>query len=159
MRSIKGFNLSQKCMLALLELKLLFSLFDTNHDGIISQNEIQNVIEATTGTSFQPEQLTAFMKLVDTDNSGDITIDEFTTLMNEHVQQKFLGLLELFNKFDVDKNGSVDKDEFEQIIKTVDNGISNEQIDLFTSLLDKNDSGNILFIKDTRFLAGFPEDL
>ena len=49
-------------------MKLLFSLFDSNHDGRISQDEIKQLVETVSGQSWSEEQLDAFMKVVDTDS-------------------------------------------------------------------------------------------
>ncbi|CAM4741280.1 unnamed protein product [Rotaria magnacalcarata] len=67
------------------ELKLLFSLFDTNHDGCITYDEIKQLVETVSGQIWTEEQLVAFMKIVDMDTSGDITVDEFTVMMNEYI--------------------------------------------------------------------------
>jgi Ca2+-binding EF-hand superfamily protein len=96
-------------------LKLLFSLFDTDHDGRITQDEVKQLVETASGHPWTEEQLTAFMQTVDTDSkyklilfdsleyfyvvSGDINIDEFTVMMNKYVPTSTLGLRDLFNTF------------------------------------------------------------
>ncbi|CAF3634153.1 unnamed protein product, partial [Rotaria sordida] len=81
------------------ELKLLFSLFDTDHDGRITQDEIKRLVETVSGYSWTEEQLAAFMKIADIDTSGDITMEEFTVMMNKYVPTSTLGLRDLFNTF------------------------------------------------------------
>jgi Ca2+-binding EF-hand superfamily protein len=49
-------------------LKLLFSLFDTDHDGHITQDEIKRLVETVSGHSWTDEQIAAFMQVVDTDS-------------------------------------------------------------------------------------------
>jgi Ca2+-binding EF-hand superfamily protein len=51
-----------------LELKLLFSLFDTDHDGRITQDEVKQLVETASGHPWTEEQLIAFMQTVDTDS-------------------------------------------------------------------------------------------
>jgi Ca2+-binding EF-hand superfamily protein len=50
-------------------LKLLFSLFDTDHDGRITQDEIKLLVETVSGHPWGEEQLSAFMQIVDTDSN------------------------------------------------------------------------------------------
>ncbi len=54
------------------ELKLLFSLFDTDHDGRITQDEIKQLVETVSGHSWTEEQLAAFMQIVDTDSKYNL---------------------------------------------------------------------------------------
>lgn len=51
-------------------MKLLFSLFDVDHDGHISQDEIKQLVETVSGQAWTEEQLNAFMKIVDTDSKN-----------------------------------------------------------------------------------------
>ncbi|UJR37950.1 hypothetical protein I4U23_030635 [Adineta vaga] len=113
------------------ELKLLFSLFDANHDGSISQDEIKQLVETVSGHPWTEEQLAAFMKVVDTDTSGDITMEEFTVMMNRYIPTSTLGLRDLFNTFDVSGDGCVDKQEFEQVMKEKGKELNQDQINIF----------------------------
>jgi Ca2+-binding EF-hand superfamily protein len=53
-------------------LKLLFSLFDTDHDGRITQDEIKQLVETVSGHLWTEEQLAAFMQIVDTDSKYNL---------------------------------------------------------------------------------------
>jgi Ca2+-binding EF-hand superfamily protein len=55
-------------------LKLLFSLFDTDHDGHITQDEIKQLVETVSGHSWTEEQLAAFMQIVDTDSNYELIL-------------------------------------------------------------------------------------
>jgi Ca2+-binding EF-hand superfamily protein len=49
-------------------------LFDTDHDGRISQDEIKRLVETVSGHPWTEEQLTAFMQIVDTDSKHNILL-------------------------------------------------------------------------------------
>ncbi|CAF3402092.1 unnamed protein product [Rotaria socialis] len=115
------------------ELKLLFSLFDTNHDGRITQDEIKQLVETVSGQILTEEQLAAFMKIMDTDTNGDITVDEFTVMMNEYLPTSTLGLRDLFNTFDLSADGVVDKQEFDQVMKDKGKDLNQDQINIFSN--------------------------
>lgn len=53
-----------------IELKLLFSLFDTDHDGRITKDEVKRLVETVSGQPWSEEQLAAFMQIVDTDSKS-----------------------------------------------------------------------------------------
>jgi len=46
-------------------------LFDIDHDGRISQDEIKRLVETVSGHPWTEEQLAAFMQVVDTDSKYD----------------------------------------------------------------------------------------
>ncbi|CAF3438144.1 unnamed protein product [Rotaria sp. Silwood1] len=128
-----------------LELKLLFSLFDTNHDGRISQDEVKRLVETVSGYSWTEEQLCAFMKIVDTDTSGDITLEEFTVMMNEYVPTSTLGLRDLFNTFDLSGDGCVDKQEFQQVMKEKGKELNQDQIEIFNKKFQQDENCKVTY--------------
>ncbi|CAF0724340.1 unnamed protein product [Rotaria sordida] len=127
------------------ELKLLFSLFDTDHDGRITQDEIKRLVETVSGYSWTEEQLAAFMKIADIDTSGDITMEEFTVMMNKYVPTSTLGLRDLFNTFDLNDDGFVDKQEFEQVIKEKGKQLNQDQIEIFNKIFQKDKNSKVTY--------------
>ncbi|CAF1580679.1 unnamed protein product [Adineta ricciae] len=127
------------------ELKLLFSLFDSNHDGRISQDEIRQLVETVSGQPWSEEQLDAFMQVVDTDTSGDITVEEFTVMMNRYVPTSTLGLKDLFNTFDVSGDGCVDKQEFEQVMNEKGKDLNQDQINIFRKLFQQDEHCKVTY--------------
>ncbi len=62
-------------------MKLLFSLFDTDHDGHITQDEIKQLVETVSGHPWTDEQLAAFMQIVDTDSKYNIISFHLITVL------------------------------------------------------------------------------
>ncbi|CAF3717820.1 unnamed protein product, partial [Rotaria magnacalcarata] len=127
------------------ELKLLFSLFDTNHDGCITYDEIKQLVETVSGQIWTEEQLVAFMKIVDMDTSGDITVDEFTVMMNEYIPTSTLGLRDLFNTFDLSADGVVDKQEFDQVMKDKGKDLNQDQINIFSNKFQQDENCKVTY--------------
>ncbi|CAF4996612.1 unnamed protein product, partial [Rotaria socialis] len=127
------------------ELKLLFSLFDTNHDGRITQDEIKQLVETVSGQILTEEQLAAFMKIMDTDTNGDITVDEFTVMMNEYLPTSTLGLRDLFNTFDLSADGVVDKQEFDQVMKDKGKDLNQDQINIFSNKFQQDENCKVTY--------------
>ena len=59
---------------------IMFSFFDTNGDGLISRNELENLL-AQMGEEFTEEEIDAIMEEVDKDNNGVIDFDEFKYML------------------------------------------------------------------------------
>jgi len=83
------------------KLKVCFSLFDENHDGRITKDELKNVLK------MQLSSISLIDQLGDEDaKSKDINPKEIESLANE-----------AFTKYDADKNGVITFEEFTQWAK------------------------------------------
>ena len=56
----------------------IFNNFDSNNDGLINRHELYSLTIAL-NDPLTPAELADFFKGIDTDNSGEITWDEFIT--------------------------------------------------------------------------------
>ena len=56
----------------------IFNNFDSNNDGLINRRELYSLTIAL-NDPLTPAELADFFKGIDTDNSGEITWDEFIT--------------------------------------------------------------------------------
>merc|ERR1712000_86053 len=70
------------------EFKEIFDLVDEDKGGTISRNELKKLME-TLRLHPSEEELTAMMKEVDQDGSGDIDFEEFVTVMSRRVQADY----------------------------------------------------------------------
>jgi Ca2+-binding EF-hand superfamily protein len=102
-----------------LDLKIVFSLFDSNRDGKIAKEEINELVSFIAGDVAKQEDVTQFMQAIDTNRNymwfcfssslliirnfsiddGVITMDEFEVLMTKHLKMNPLGVRNLFNTF------------------------------------------------------------
>jgi hypothetical protein len=93
--------------------------------------------------------------------SGDITIDEFTAMMNQYVPTSTLGLRDLFNTFgkkmfknclfyfgnleDLNGDGIVDKKEFDQVINEKGKDLNQDQIDIFNKKFQQDEHSQVTY--------------
>ncbi|CAF1083319.1 unnamed protein product [Rotaria sp. Silwood1] len=105
------------------ELKLLFTVFDVDNSGTLTKEELKQLLQSPDpdGPAVSEEQVTEYLRLADTDNSGDISMDEFITFINNNVPQGAYGLKSIFRTIDKSGDGFIEKDEFEQVKKTNQN--------------------------------------
>jgi calmodulin len=70
------------------EFKEIFDLVDEDRGGTISKHELKKLMD-TLRLHPTEEELSAMMKAVDADGSGDIDFEEFVTVMSRRVQADY----------------------------------------------------------------------
>ncbi|GAM24472.1 hypothetical protein SAMD00019534_076470 [Acytostelium subglobosum LB1] len=86
------------------ELRMIFRVFDTNHDGKIGYAELSNVLQSM-GKRAVAKRINKILAEIDPDNTGEVEIDDFVDYMQVKAANKArqLGLL-----------SSDDDDEYEE---------------------------------------------
>ncbi|KAJ3436171.1 calmodulin [Anaeramoeba flamelloides] len=64
------------------EMKEAFSVFDQNHDGLIDQQELHNLMK-NIGEEFTENQIAILMNEIDFDKDGAISFEDFKKLFEE----------------------------------------------------------------------------
>ncbi|KAJ3451475.1 calmodulin [Anaeramoeba flamelloides] len=64
------------------EMKEAFSVFDQNHDGVIDQQELHNLMK-NIGEEFTENQIAILMNEIDFDKDGAISFEDFKKLFEE----------------------------------------------------------------------------
>ena len=65
-----------------------------------------------------------------------------TSSLDEYILKE---LREAFEQFDRDKNGCIDRDEFKELVDSLDPGMTDEQIEIGFGTVDANGNGRIEF--------------
>ena len=65
--------------------------------------------------------------------------------MTRSRQQDRAELKQLFDRFDIDKNGYIDKAEFRQVLRVLGENPSDEMLSLEFTAIDTNDDGAVTF--------------
>ncbi|KAJ3133288.1 hypothetical protein HK100_004503 [Physocladia obscura] len=140
------------------DLKLAFTLFDTDGDGTISVPELQSLLTglgAATGSKGQTNKPLTFaqtekiMRSIDANANGVLEFDEFVVLMTSAKQKsksfldKQTELLNAFKVFDLDGDGFITHDELAHVLKNLGNKMTNEDIDDMLLAADVNGDGVI----------------
>lgn len=66
------------------ELRSCFAIFDVDSSGLISTNELKNVLELL-NVKLNNEEVNVLMETIDADHSGQIDFEEFKNLMSDIV--------------------------------------------------------------------------
>ncbi|QCD85441.1 calcium-binding protein CML [Vigna unguiculata] len=106
------------------EMKRVFSRFDANGDGMISVNELDNVLRAL-GSSIPPKELQRVMDDLDTDHDGFINLSEFAAFYRaETADGGDTELQDAFNMYDQDQNGLISAAELCQVLNRLGMSLS-----------------------------------
>jgi calcium-dependent protein kinase len=150
--NIRNFNASEKLQQATLAyivhflytsmeldgLKNVFKRLDKNKDGRLTYDELRNGFESVFGRYLTDIEMRKIIEDVDGDNDGFISYEEF---LRVSINQKKLldekNLKLAFEKFDLNGDGKLSKEEIKMVLGTSDN----EYINMLLSQVDQNNDG------------------
>ena len=131
------------------ELRKIFKSFDTNGDGKLSYLEFRIGYKKVFGEFIKDEDIMEIINKMDQNKDEYIEYEEFLRISLNH--QKLVNeqnLKQAFENFDVDKNGSLSKDEIRQILKDADE----EYLDELFMIIDLDRNGMISFDEFKRMM-------
>ncbi|XP_024156410.2 probable calcium-binding protein CML27 [Rosa chinensis] len=117
------------------EVQKVFNKFDENSDGLISSDELNNVLRKM-GREMKPEEF-------DKDWDGHIDLEEFTKIMNGSGSSK--DLLDAFNVYDLDKDGLISVSELHEVLNRLGEKCSVGECATMITKFDVNGDGFINF--------------
>merc|ERR1719369_1948146 len=129
------------------DVKAAFKRFDSNGDGALSKDELSEALKSS-GESYSNVEVDAIFSLGDIDGDGEITLQEFVTLMSpsasnivQRLSKSFKNLQcvkDAFKEIDKDNDGLLTKKEMMQAHK-----FDSEEVDAIFELGDINGDGQI----------------
>ncbi|KAL6051578.1 Glucosyl transferase [Balamuthia mandrillaris] len=125
----------------------VFEEVDTNGDGLISLSEFAT---AAIQLNMSEQEANFTFKVVDLNKDGVIDLSEFKRFLGMAVEEEAPplhedGLQALFNAFDTDGNGFLDKEEIKQAFQVWGEQVSDEQLDQEWPTIDLDGDGVINF--------------
>lgn len=144
------------------DLKKLFVSMDDNNDGTLSVGELRQGLSKA-GVSLPPD-LRRIMEQIDTDGSGVIDYSEFmaaTIHRRKYIAEDVCWLA--FKTFDVDGNGSIDREELARLVRHRDIGdvlqveVTEQEIDAILMEVDLNGDGTIDFDEFLEMMRRIPQ--
>ena len=128
----------------IMEFKAAFELFDKDRNGKITSKELGTVMRGL-GQNPTEEELKQIIREVDLDGNGTIDFKEFLCLMVKKMKDTDTDeeLLEAFKVFDRDGNGFITSHELRNIMNSLGEGLSPEEIEEMIKEADLDNDGQI----------------
>lgn len=123
-----------------LRLRAVFNLADTDRTGCIEIDELPPLLQTLGHLTLSRAEIEAKVKEMDLDCTGDISFDEFALWMQNHQEKE---LLECFNYFDRNNSGTISIVELAQMIRSMGEQMTMEQIKALAERVDSDNSGEI----------------
>ncbi|KAL4869489.1 hypothetical protein BDV12DRAFT_167821 [Aspergillus spectabilis] len=122
----------------------VFTVFDKDGTGDITATELGEVMRSL-GQNPTDTELQDIIDELDVDRTGTIDFDEFLIMMSRKVKDSDpeAELREAFAVFDKDKSGSISADELRQVLRSIGDDVSDNDVDEMLRLADVNGDGSI----------------
>ena len=126
------------------ELKKIFNQLDNTGDGLLTKEDLKKGYKKFFTDDINDEDFDEIMKLIDQDDSGEISIEEFlrATIDYENIATE-KNLKYAFDYFDKDGSGTLEPEEIRDILGLADNEKSNKIINNIIKEIDSNGDGLI----------------
>ena len=136
------------------EIDRAFDHYDVDANGQIERNEF---IRCITGIcpGFPEKLANEWFDEVDKDKSGYLDIEEFTCVVREieHITNKDNMFVKMWNIYDADQNGVLDKDEFAKMWRSLFPEITDEKLEKLFKKVDTDGNGEISYIEYMQFAS------
>ncbi|KRZ77784.1 Vesicular glutamate transporter 1, partial [Trichinella papuae] len=131
------------------ELQFVFSQFDVNGDGFITESELRQVM-LRLGQEPNADEIRAMFKAADANRDGKISFEEFSEIARANPMS--LSLKSVFNEMDRDNDGHVTRKEMHEALKRMGHVISPDELNAIYKAADVDKNSKIDF--DVAVMAG-----
>lgn len=104
-----------------------FKLFDKDGDGCISASELEEVMTSL-GISKSKKDIQEFIETYDSDGNGTIELPEFLKFIQQSSRSEN-EMRDAFRVFDKDGNGFITAQELKQVMTSLGERLTDEEID------------------------------
>ena len=127
------------------EYKSAFDMFDTDHSGDISADELVALM-GQLGKEVTLQDAKDMIKTVDQNGDGDIDFREFIIMMQDNAADNEDELRKAFDIFDADNSGYIDRDELKLVMtQLLGTNLSEEELANMMAEADTDNDGQISF--------------
>ncbi|KAK4301099.1 hypothetical protein Pmani_026735 [Petrolisthes manimaculis] len=145
-----------------LMLRKAFAMFDENKTGFIQTDKLMGIL-GDLGQSVDPDELRNAIKETDLDgvaeSEGKINFDQFVSVVGCFMQDEddeamAEELREAFRMYDKEGNGYITTQTLKEILKELDNKLSDDDLDNIVEEIDEDGSGTVDFDEFMEMMTG-----
>ncbi|XP_034834590.1 troponin C [Maniola hyperantus] len=139
-------------------LRKAFQMFDTTKSGYIEVLKVSTILN-TMGQLFDDAELQALISENDPDGSGKINFDGFCNIASHFLEEEDAEamqqeLKEAFRLYDREGNGYITTSTLKEILKALDDKLSNSDLDGIIAEIDTDGSGTVDFDEFMEMMTG-----
>ncbi|XP_013109878.1 troponin C isoform X1 [Stomoxys calcitrans] len=139
-------------------LRNAFNAFDPEKNGYINTQMVGTILSML-GHQLDDATLAEIIAEVDEDGSGQIEFEEFTTLaarflVEEDAEAMMQELKEAFRLYDKEGNGYITTGVLREILRELDDKLTNEDLDMMIEEIDSDGSGTVDFDEFMEVMTG-----
>lgn len=139
-------------------LRKAFDGFDQGKTGSISTDMVGEILRLM-GQPFNKKILEELIEEVDADKSGRLEFEEFVTLaakfiVEEDAEALEKELREAFRLYDKEGNGYIPTSCLREILRELDDQLTNEELDMMIEEIDSDGSGTVDFDEFMEMMTG-----
>uniref|UniRef100_A0A0N4ZC33 G_PROTEIN_RECEP_F1_2 domain-containing protein n=1 Tax=Parastrongyloides trichosuri TaxID=131310 RepID=A0A0N4ZC33_PARTI len=141
------------------QFKKYFNMFDKENKGYIRATQVGQILR-TMGQAFEERDLKQLIKQFDADGSGEIEFEEFAAMVanfvvsgedNSGLEEE---LREAFRLYDKEGNGYINVSDLREILRALDDNITEEELDEMITEIDADGSGTVDFDEFMEMMSG-----
>ncbi|XP_071444332.1 troponin C, isoallergen Bla g 6.0301 [Hetaerina americana] len=139
-------------------LRKAFDGFDNQKTGSISTDMVGEILRLM-GQPFNKKILEELIEEVDADKSGRLEFEEFVTLaakfiVEEDAEALEKELREAFRLYDKEGNGYIPTSCLREILRELDDQLTDEELDMMIEEIDSDGSGTVDFDEFMEMMTG-----
>ncbi|XP_013109123.1 troponin C [Stomoxys calcitrans] len=139
-------------------LQKAFNSFDSQKCGSISTETVADILRLM-GQAFDKQILDELIEEVDEDKSGRLEFEEFVQLaakfiVEEDAEAMQKELREAFRLYDKQGNGYIPTSCLREILRELDDQLTNEELDIMIEEIDSDGSGTVDFDEFMEMMTG-----
>ncbi|KAK7026702.1 hypothetical protein SK128_018694 [Halocaridina rubra] len=141
-------------------LKRTFSMFDSDKSGFVPTNKIAGILN-TLDIKFSEDDVVKKIETIDTGNEGKLNFDNFLIILGNYMAEDdeddeamYEELKEAFRLYDKEGNGYITTSTLKEILKELDNKLSDEDLDGIIEEIDEDGSGTVDFDEFMEMMTG-----